>query len=265
MPYRSGDVNANLTKGAAGASDVLQLLRLWQDGESPADFQQRAIEENLLGKASRTRARDFVKSVLGRRYFPEGSEFPARHIQHLAATDLPREAVLQVLYYHAALAEHLLYLVSADFVYGLRTQGISEVSSAQTARFIRGLATSGHPTSGYSDAVVEKLAQTALTTLRDFGILEGKARKRIAPVRMPHTVVGYLVYALREEGDTARRIIDHPDWRLFLLTPREVEEAILEGARYGHYTYSAAGDIRRFDWHFDSLTDYVESVAATPA
>lgn len=34
--------------------------------------------------------------------------------------------------------------------------------------------------------------------------------------------------------------------------------AILEGAGLCHYTYSAAGDIRRFDRNYPSLDDYVE-------
>lgn len=78
--------------------------------------------------------------------------------------------------------------------------------------------------------------------------------------RLPHEVVGYIAYALHEQDNSAKRIVEHPDWRLFLLRPNEVEEAILEGARHGHFTYSAAGDIRRFDWHHDSLDDYVKSL-----
>lgn len=262
MPYRSMEVNANLTKGAAGPADVLQLLRHWRpDEETPAEFQSRAIEENLLGKSSRKRMLDLVKNVLARRYFVDATELPGRHILALVRAELPQEVVRDVLYYHAALAEHLLYRVATELLFDLREQGISGVDTLRVARWIREREAAGE-VPAYSEVVLAKVAQSALTALRDFGVLEGKVKKRIAPLRVPHEVIGYVAYALRDEDLPARRIVQHPDWRLFLLNSREAEDAILEGARHRHYTYSAAGDIRRFDWHYDSLDEYVASLAA---
>lgn len=260
MPPRSTEVNANLTKGAAGSADVLQLLRLWREGEPPADFQRRAIDENLLGKVSRSRAHDLVKQVLARRYFPEGATQPAAHVARLAAAGLPREVVLEVMYYHTTRAEHLLYLVGTELLYGLREQGIDSITTTDVVRFVRRLHSEGRVPATYSAAVLEKLGQAALTTLRDFGLLEGKIRKRIAPFRIPHEVVGYIAYALRDEGHTAKRIVEHEDWRLLLLSPRAAEDAILDAAAHGHFTYSAAGDIRRFDWHYPDLDAYVHAI-----
>jgi hypothetical protein len=260
MLYRSTEINANLTKGAAGSADILQLLRLWREGEAPAAFERRAIEENLLGKASRSRARDLVKGVLARRFFPEGSAEPAVHVARLARAALPREVVLQVMYYHTARAEHLLYLVATELVYGLGRQGIDAVTTDDVVRYVRRLHAEGRAERDYSAAVVTKLGQAALTALRDFGVLEGTMRKRIAHFRAPHQVVGYFVYALRDEGCTARQIVQHEDWRLLLLSPGAVEEAILEAAAQGHFTYSAAGDIRRFDWHYPDLDGYVDGI-----
>jgi hypothetical protein len=260
VPFRSTEVNANLTKGAADAGDLLQLLRLWDPSrETSADFQARAVEENLLGKPTRGRMSDFIKQVLARRYMPAGDDAPARHVARLSEAGVEREVLLKVLYYHAALAERLLYLVATELLYDAVRSGARSIRALDVGHFIHRLAAQDRaPT--YSAGVIEKLAQSALTALRDFGIVEGKVRKRILAVRVPNEVIGYLVHALRDEGASARNIVQHPDWRLFLLDSGEVERAILEGAHHGHYTYSAAGDIRRFDFHHDSLADYVESL-----
>lgn len=264
MLYRSTDINANLTKGAGNVAEVIQLFKLWHADEEPSAFQARVVEENLLGKGSRRRASDVVKNVLARRYFPGGAEVPARYIARMVQNGLSGALVRGVLYYHAALAEHLLYRIATEFLYERRQRGQVEVTTGEAVDYIRSIPTgrgeaSGTP--GYSKAVLEKLAQSALTALRDFGILEGKVRKHIAPVHVPHEVVGYIAYALREESDSAQRIIQHRDWRLFLLTPVEVEEAIIEAAGHGYFTYSTAGSIRRFDWHYESLEEYVEHLA----
>lgn len=264
MLYRSTEINANLTKGAGNVAEVVQLLKLWRPDEDPAAYQARVVEENLLGKGSRKRANDVVKNVLARRYFPGGADVPARYIAQMVQNGLPGDLIRGVLYYHAALAEHLLYLIAAELLFECRQRGQPEITTSDAADYIRSVAAGREGSASapaYSKAVLEKLAQSALTALRDFGLLEGRVRKRIAPVHMSHELVGYIAYALREENDSAQRIVQHRDWRLFLLTPMEVEEAIIDAAGHGHFTYSTAGSIRRFDWHYGSLEEYVEHLA----
>jgi hypothetical protein len=262
MPFRSEVLNANLTKGTANSADVLHLLRYWNpETESPAEFQARAIEENLLGKASRSRAEDVVKSVLSRRFFPNGSEAPASLIRKLSVAGVPRHVLDLVLYYHSALAEHLLYVAATEHVYELRAIGHDTVPLRPLERFIEELSETGRIESSYTESVVTRLAQHILAAMRDYGILEGKAQKRIAPIHMPHEVVAYVAYALKDDGLTPLRIARHADWRLFLLHEREVEDLLLDGSVFGHFTYRSAGDVKRFDWTHDSLEDYVDAIA----
>lgn len=260
MPHRSTTINANLTKATASIPDVLQLLRLWEPNEKVSEFRVRAVEQNLLGKSSRSRARDLFESVFQRRYLGNGSGRPARLLKRLVAAGKPRDVVDRLLFYHAALTEHVLYRAAVDLVYEHRQRGEDRITKEEMKRFIKALPRSGEDP--YSDAVLDKLAQGALTALRDFRLLEGKAEKRIAPVRVPDEVVGYVAYALKEEGHSAKGIVEHEDWRLYLLTPREAEDRIADVGALGHFTYRAAGDIRRFDWAHDTLDEYVEAIAS---
>ncbi|MFC1531305.1 BrxA family protein [Gemmatimonadota bacterium] len=262
MPFRSDVLNANLTKGTANSADILQLLRYWNPAEeSPAEFQVRAVEENLLGKASRSRAEDVVKSVLSRRFFPNGQTAPADLIRKLSTAGVPRHVLDLILYYHSALAEHLLYVAAVEHVYELRTIGHDTVPLRGLEKFIDELSESGRIESTYTETVVKRLAQHILTAMRDYGILEGKAQKSIAPIHIPHEVVAYLAYALKDEGHTALRIARNPDWRLLLLHEREVEDLLLDGSVLGHFTYRSAGDVKRFDWSHENLEEYVDAIA----
>jgi len=92
MPaVRAEGINANLTKAAANLTDVRELLRLWHpDEESLASFRDRAVEENLLGKTSRSRTADVVQETFTRRYVPaETNTLPVR-LRRLVLSDLPR-------------------------------------------------------------------------------------------------------------------------------------------------------------------------------
>ena len=262
MPYRSGVLNANLTKGAASLSDVLRLLELWDpDGESWLQFRERAVEWNLLGKTSRSRAADLLSNVFFRRYAADPSGQPARRLRQLAIAGVTRDALDRILYYHAALTEHLLYRCAADLVYDHRARGVHQLTKRDVLRYLRTLEEKGYFVRSYSDSVTEKLAKSVLTALRDFRLLEGSAKKRLAPVQVPAEVVGYVAYALREEVQSAKRIIEHNDWKLYLLYPREVEERMIDVSGFGYFDYHAAGDIRRFDWTYHSLDEYVAALA----
>lgn len=257
---RSHRVDANLTKGAAETGDVIQLLRLWKPGESPKAFRERTVEGNLLGKPSRSRIADLMTHIFLRRYTPGGDQSVGRRLAFLAEAGLRREVLDLLLYYHAALAEHLLYLVATELLYELRGKGQSRVDASDVERYLVRLEDDGRAPR-YSESVASKLGRATLTALRDFGILAGKARKRIAPPLLPDEVTAYLCYHLRDQGASARRIVAHRDWRLFLLYPQEVEQAILSAASHGYFIYRSAGDIKRFDWNHDSLEDYVRSLA----
>lgn len=261
--YRAVELNANLTKGTANLPDVIQLLRLWEpDTESPEEFGIRAVEENLLGKTSRSRAADVVSRILQQRYFPNGRSQPGQHLRHVVTSRVPRRALDRLLYYHAALAEHLLYRCATELVYDHRTRGVDQVRKADVRRWLGMIEGEGTLPRTYSESVTERLAQHLLAALRDFGILQGKTHKRIAPVSVPDEVVGYVTYSLKDEGHSAKNIIEHQDWRLFLLHHREVEDRMFDVTALGYFSYQAAGDVRRFDWTYNSLDEYVDAITA---
>lgn len=265
MVYRSTELNANLTKGSANVADVVRLLSEWRPGEERGDYLRRVVDENLLGRTTRARARDVAQNVLGRRYLPAGGTEPAARLASLVTAGVPADIVGRLLYYHAALAEHLLYLVVSGPIYESCLRGVELLSVFEIRRFIARLSAAGLTTRPYSESVVEKLAGAVLTALRDFRLVTGTQRKRIAPVHVPHEVVGYVVYSLREEGTSAKRIVEHTDWHLFLLTPAEAELAILDADRHGHFRYQSVGDVRRFDWIHDSLDAYVHALTGSAA
>jgi hypothetical protein len=97
-----------------------------------------------------------------------------------------------------------------------------------------------------------------LAALRDFGLLEGTVNKRIAPAYLPLEAFIYLAYAIHREGPSGERLVQHPDWGLFLLTPPVVEQLFLEAHRSHLLSYHAAGKIIRIEFahrSFEELAD----------
>jgi len=148
--------------------------------------------------------------------------------------------------------------VATEVVYEQRQRGGLFVNRDDVLELLERIEEGGGPS--YSASVSAKVAGAALTALRDFGILEGAVKKRIAPVRIPPEVAGYLVYSLKEEGLSANRIVTHQDWRLFLLTPTEAERTVVDASGHGWFRYHAAGSVRRFDWSMQTVEEFVARV-----
>ena len=107
-----------------------------------------------------------------------------------------------------------------------------------------------------------KVARGILATLRDFGILEGTAKKRIAPVYLPIESFAYIAFALHQEDVSGQNLVQHRDWLLFLFSPPVVEHMFLEADRHGLLRFQAAGKIVRVDFPAHSFEEMADVVAA---
>ena len=77
----------------------------------------------------------------------------------------------------------------------------------------------GKTVSSWSDTTILRVAQELLATLRDFGVLEGVAKKKIAPAFFPVESFAYIVFYLKQHQPSGAKLIELPDWKLFFLTP----------------------------------------------
>lgn len=87
-----------------------------------------------------------------------------------------------------------------------------------------------------------------MSTLRDFGILQGAVNKRLAPVYLPIEAFAYIALYLRQGQPSGERLINHPEWRLFFLSPPAVERFFVEAHQYHLLEYHAAGSIIRISF-----------------
>jgi hypothetical protein len=110
--------------------------------------------------------------------------------------------------------------------------------------------------------VTAKVARGVLAALRDFGVLEGASKKRIAPVYLPIESFACIAFALHQEGVSGPQLVQHRDWQLFLLSPPIVEQMFLEADRSGLLRFQAAGNIMRIDFSATNFGEMADVVVA---
>jgi hypothetical protein len=253
-PYTS-----RLQKGGALLGDMRLLVRSWTEGDR-AEQQQRGIVHNILGKRSRSRAVDTYRRAFVPRFIqgdPPGAWRIARPVED---SELPVEAVRPIYYWITARSEPLLYDFVTEELFRLRDGTPRRITTEDVAHWISAKLAAYRKS--WSPTVTLKVARGLLATLRDFHILQGASHKRIAPVYLPVETFAYLALAIYLGGVTAYRLANHPDWRLFLLSPDQVERLFLEAHQEHLLWYQAAGRIIRIEFAAESLQEMAHVIAS---
>lgn len=254
IPYTS-----RIIKAGALLPDVKVLLASWDAELDVAGNLEEARKRNILGKASRARVRDILAAFRNR--YLESPE-TARVLVQLCRANVSDTVLDRILYFHATRADRLIHDVVTEVLAPIRERGRFEVSLQEVVQTLLRWSCEGKTAGRWSEATARRVAQGLLAALRDFGVLEGRLRKRLAPVYVPPAAFAYVAFRLGQEEPSGSRLLHHPEWRLFLLSPLDVEQGFLEAHQAGLLEYHAAGSVVRIEFPAASIEEYAHVITA---
>jgi hypothetical protein len=245
--------DTRIIKGGALLDDTRRFLEAWNVQHGPAENLDHIRASGALGKRSRSRAAA-VLAILRRRLVGAGEGV-------VATLRLLREdarAFREACYYEAAHSDPLLAAFAAEALFGWHQSGRSPVTVADAVAW---LADAGR-TPSWTEPTRARVGQGLLSALRDFGLLEGAVKKRIAPPRLSPR--GFAYVAVRERGQhpSGRALLQAPVWRRYLLGAEDVRALFLEADRLKVLRFSEAGSAVRIDWLIAGLEEVPRVVAA---
>lgn len=252
-----------LQKGGAVLEDMRLLVRSWSEDASPDDQRQQLVFENVLGKRTRARAVDVYRRLFAQRFLKGDPPKAWKIVRPLEDRELPVEILRPVYYWITARSDPLLYDFVEDEILARGKGHDLAIRVDETARWI-GKELSKRSQS-WSDTVSLKVARGLLAALRDFGILEGATKKRIAPVYLPIEPFAYIAFVLHSLGSSGERLITHPDWKLFLMEPPVVERLFLDAHQNQLLHYEAAGKIYRIEFYAQKMEEMADVIAGRRA
>jgi hypothetical protein len=246
-----------LQKGGALLDDMRQLVRTWIDAPVAAQ-RESGIRSNILNKGTRTRLADVYRRAFLPRFV--GGPIPNawKIVRPLEDVGVPIQIVRPVYYWISAKAEPLLGDFCREFILPRQAIGRTGIGTAEVLHW---LSEKGCP---WSPAVAVRVARGLLAALRDFGILEGRSRKRLANLALPVPAFAYLALCLRRQGAASRSLLAHEDWQLQLLTPGDVEQLFLLAHQERLLEYHAAGSTVRINFPTESLEEYAHVITQRP-
>ena len=168
-------------------------------------------------------------------------------------------AFAEIVYYEAMRDDALLRDFATDRLYELYSSGRSHVTVEDTLAWF---ATLKEPrVRAWSETVRVKVGRGLLAALRDFGVLEGAAKKRFRAPRMSTRGFAYAAWRITREAGADRAVFTTDIWRAWLLDARRVEGLALELDRHGVWRYAAAGSSARIDWASRDVCEVLDAAA----
>jgi Putative inner membrane protein (DUF1819) len=250
--------SSKIIKAGALLADTKTLLAHWNPALPAQANLDRLRRENIFGKASRSRLED-VLAIFRQRFL--GEEGVTKALVVLVQKRLPAAALDRILYFHAAQADRLLYDVVIEILLPLQARGITQIDVLEIQRPLKKWVEAGKTSGKWSDPTIIRIAQGLLSTLRDFGVLQGAVRKSIAPTYLPLAAFAYLAFYFKQHQPSGAKLVELPDWNLFFLPREGVERFLFEAHQHKLLEYHAAGSVTRLTFPANSLEQYAHVIA----
>ena len=253
--------SSKIIKAGALLGDTKTLLSHWETACPVRENLARLRLQNVFGKASRSRVEDIL-AVFRQRYLTD--EEVVKALVTLVRDRLPAVALDRILFFHAAKADPLLHDVVIEWLAPRQRDGAIDIEVADVQRLLVGWGTQGKTKGEWSEETTGRVAQGLLSTLRDFGVLQGAVHKRIAPAYVPLAAFAYILFYLKQHQPSGAKLVEHPDWSLFFLPREGVERSFFEAHQSDLLEYHAAGSVTRLTFPANTLEEYAHVLAARP-
>jgi hypothetical protein len=244
---------SKILKATALLDDTKVLFSCWDDGISVKQNLQKAKEENIFGKTSRSRVKDIL-NIFRQRYLLNSDLAEALSV--LVKQGFLSESLNLIFYFYSARADSLIFDTVIEILLPMSQIGQNEIHTDEILERIRQWVREGKTETEWSEKTSLRAVQGLLATLRDFGILQGTMKKKISPVYLPVKTFAFIAFQLFIEKHYGEKMLTHPVWRLFFLYRDAVERFFIEAHQEKLLYYYAAGSVIRIEFPVNTLKEY---------
>lgn len=237
--------------------ETKRILRTYVDCESYEELEQQVVEENILNKKTDEYRTNILREVT-RRHIQSKAEYTETPLMQVMAANIRSDVTDWCLYYEFA-QDPFIHLVTIDFLFPEFERGTLSVQADNIVEFIHSIQENYEDLRERSEATINEAATKYLTSLRNFGLLEGTQQKEFAVTYVPDETIAYVVYRLFQNGvKSASGVIEHDDWKLFLMNESEVRRRLRDISPQ-YVTYEKRGSTERLTRKYDTMEELIDA------
>ncbi|MDG6251549.1 BrxA family protein, partial [Methanocalculus sp.] len=197
-----------------------KVFALLSGGESLDNIREKAINGTLFSQKAQLSRKRFW-NMLSVRYF----QSPDWIIDDLivAYRSGPHSTEFtSLLYVHYALCDHLTFDFITQVLWNKWNSHQYDVSPDDILKMLDDTVEYEPQITTWTNATRKRLSTIILSSLRDFGVVSGKQKKKLIKPVLPLFSVEHILHILTAEGVRGNAVLKDPIWRLFFCAEDEV-------------------------------------------
>jgi hypothetical protein len=234
-----------------------RALQQWDLSVSLEENVRVLRTKNTVGGPSLGWLKDFGKIVL-RRFGPGG---PPVELVDLAKSGCDLSLWKPLLLWHGAETDALLRSFLIDWLADQHQRGIIRVTKEAAEQFLR-LHLNAADQEPWSDSNIEQSSSGLLRTASVFGLLTDGRTRTFAGYHLPEPSFMYIAHLLAHRYQSSGRVVADPGWRLFLLSPAQVEAELLRLHQLHRLEFYRAGTIVDLRLPYDTEQEFAKRMLA---
>ena len=237
--------------------ETKRILQTYVDSGSYEELERLVVEENILNKNTDEYRTNILREVT-RRHIPDKEEYTEVPLMQVTTSDARNDVIDWCIYYEFA-QDPFIRLVTTDFLFPEFERGTLSIRAEDVVQFIESIQDDYADLQDRSESTIHEAATKYLTAMRNFGLMEGTQSKEFAVRYIPDETIAYVVYRLfQKDANSASEIIEHDDWRLFLMNESEVQRRIRDISPQ-YVNYEKRGSTQRLVRKYDSMGELIDA------
>ncbi len=256
MGKTSPSLSTRLLRKGALIEETYRIFSHWELDESLSENLARIREQNPLGAKNQSWLHEVTTTLSSR--FAQGDSIESLVI--LAKAQYPLERWRFFLLWHFGSTDGLFRRFVDEFLFRQRLEDIAAFDTEAVASFVAEIDRErilGAPLTAYGQV---RLARDLLRMAAAFGLVTDQLRRRFTHIAIPDDAFLYGLYSLNAEIPSVSRAVESPRWRLFLISPADIERELLNLHQFRRLRYEQAGTIRELALPYDTLTEFARSL-----
>lgn len=257
MPLPPQKISTRLIRKGALIEETYQAFGVWERDQSAAANLKWIFETNAVNARNEAWLKEIV-TTLSNRFSAHGKIAP---LVTAVQAGLPLEKWKHCLLWHAGRTDLIYFLFATEWLFPEHERGRFAIRSEDVVPFVREVFKHySSRTKAHSEYATVRAARDLLLMAKDFGLVEGTSTRHFLPFHLADEAFLYVLHAIAEDESNARRIVESKDWRLFLMTPNDVEREILRLHQFQKLRYDTAGTLAQLTLPFPTLQKYADSL-----
>jgi hypothetical protein len=246
-----------ILKGAL-ISETYTLFATWDYELTTAGNFERFYSTNAVGTKTTAWLRH-VGRVLRQRFVPEGRD---RALVELAQKGCELEVWKPLLLWHISRDEGLLRSFLVEWLFAAHEKRTEPLRAAMLHQFLLDYGKRLRMPRPWAESTIARVGAGLLRMAADFGLLRGVREKEFASYQLPERSFLYLLHAMRDERQSPAKVLDAPDWRMFLMHVGDIERELLRLHQFRLLEYHVAGSIVQLSLPCATSREYAERMVA---